>query len=534
MPRLLYLVVCLSLAGLPAGSSFAASAAASKKEPPKEAELSKKEATKVPERDLAGDITRHKKEKVKERPALEYDQYKLGVELQVASKRREQIETLQQIIKLGPNPAEAPDLYFRLAELYWEESKFYFFEANRKYDEVLKARDKKDEAGAARAEAEQKAIMKNSETYQTSAIEQYRTIVKKYPKYARMDEVLFFLGHNMWESDKKQQASTVYLKLVKDHPKSKYLPDAYLAIGQYFFDGSKGQKEPLTEALENFKKAATFTESKTYGFALYMEGWAYFNLADFKSAMDMWRSVIYFGELQGKSEGKILALAKEARKDYVVAFSRIGEVMAAKDDFKKVGGEDNWWGMLKGLANIYFEDGKDAEAAILYKLMIRERPTSPESPFFEGRVVDCVIRKGQKKIIVNETRELVRIIKEVEKVGVTKPEDKKAFDEARELAERIMSNLAVNWHKEAQKTRDESVFFLAAEVYQDYLEIFGDTPKAYDLRFFFAELLNDNLTKFDRAADEYTKVLLVDIARSTRPRPRTAPSRRRRSPAASW
>jgi len=268
MQRLVQVVVCLSLLGLPAAPSWGAG----KKEPPKDTELSKKEATRVPERDLAGDITRRKKEKVKERPALEYDQYKLGVELQVASKRREQIDTLRKIIELGPNPAEAPDLFFRLAELYWEESKFFFFESNRKYDDVLRARADKNTSAAAQAEAEQKDILKKSLSYQAMAIDQYRTIIKKYPKYKRMDEVLFFLGHNMWESDKKEQAATVYMKLVKDHPKSKYLPDAYLAIGQFYFDGSKGQREPLLEALGNFKKAATFTASKVYGFALYMQG----------------------------------------------------------------------------------------------------------------------------------------------------------------------------------------------------------------------------------------------------------------------
>ncbi|MBI5547324.1 MAG: tetratricopeptide repeat protein [Deltaproteobacteria bacterium] len=512
--RLFHVVVCLSLALVPEGAVLAAGA---RKAPPKDAELDKKEATKVPERDLAGDITRHKKAKDKERPALEYDQYKLGVELQVASKRREQMETLQKIIQLGPSPGEAPDLYFRLAELYWEESKFFSFEANRKDDEIFAAKAANDEAKVALAEAEKKDALKKFESYQTMAVDQYRTVVKKYPKYPRMDEVLYFLGQNMWEGDKKKEAATVYQKLIKDHPKSKYLPDAYLAIGQYYFEGSKGQKEPLLDSLENFKKAATYTESKVYGFALYMQGWAYFNLGDFKSAMDMYRSVIYFGELQGKGDKRTTALSREARKDYVVAYSRFGDVMAAKEDFKKVGGQDNWWMMLKGLANLYFEDGKDREASVLYKLMITERPLSPESPFFQGRIVDCVIRVGQKSIIVNQVRELVRIIKEVEKAGVAKEEDKKSFQEARELAERIMSNLAVNWHNEAKKTRDDKVFFLAGEIYQDYLEVFSDNPKAYDLRFFYAELLNDNLNKYDRAADEYSKVVLWDIARMEPP-----------------
>src|SRR5512132_2443082 len=109
--------VCLAVLLSGAASAVAAKGGPAR-QPPREAELAKKEDSKLPERDLAGDITRHKHETAKERPALEYDQYKLGVGVQVASKRQEQIETLQKIIALGPSPQEAPDLLFRLAELY--------------------------------------------------------------------------------------------------------------------------------------------------------------------------------------------------------------------------------------------------------------------------------------------------------------------------------------------------------------------------------------------------------------------------------
>ncbi|MGI5864134.1 MAG: tetratricopeptide repeat protein, partial [Myxococcales bacterium] len=328
----------------------------------------------------------------------------------------------------------------------------------------------------------------------------------------------FFLGHNMWDSGKEKDAVTVYRKLIKDHKASRYLPDAWVAIGQYFFNNSQGKVNMLEEALAAFQTAATFTDSKVYGYALYMQAWCFFNLGDYRAALDLFKAVVLFGELQGKSDPRSTALSKEARKDYVVAYSRIGDVLGAKADFQKVGGDEHWWTMLKGLANIYYGDGKDKEATLIYNQMKNERPLSPEAPFFQGRIVDCVMRVGNKKITVNQVRELVRVIKEVEKAGViTKDEDRKAFAEAKDLAERTLSNLAVNWHNEAKKTRSETTFFLAAEVYQDYLEVFGESPKSYDLRFFYAELLNDHLNKFDRAAEEYTKVVLVDIERMDPP-----------------
>ncbi|MGI5865873.1 MAG: tetratricopeptide repeat protein, partial [Myxococcales bacterium] len=385
-PRLLPLACLFSALAVSAPGS-----AATRKEAPKQ-DLRGKEATKVPERDLAGDITRRKAEKTEERPALVYDQYRQGVELQVASKRREQIETLQKIIQLGPSEKEAPNLVFRLAELYWEESKFFFFEANRKDDEIILARNAKNETAVRQAQAEKKAALNKSETFQALAIDQYRTIVRKYPKYERMDEVLFFLGHNMWDSGKEKEAVTVYRKLIKDHKASRYLPDAWVAIGQYFFNNSQGKVSMLEEALAAFQTAATFTDSKVYGYALYMQAWCFFNLGDYRAALDLFKAVVLFGELQGKSDPRSTALSKEARKDYVVAYSRIGDVLGAKADFQKVGGDEHWWTMLKGLANIYYGDGKDKEATLIYNQMKNERPLSPEAPFFQGRIVDCVMR----------------------------------------------------------------------------------------------------------------------------------------------
>src|SRR5438093_1265109 len=83
------------------GSTFAV-AADDKKEDRKavkDTEL-KKESSSGPAKGLAGDIERKKTETGKAAPALQYDQFRLGVESQVASKRTEQITDLKKIIGL--------------------------------------------------------------------------------------------------------------------------------------------------------------------------------------------------------------------------------------------------------------------------------------------------------------------------------------------------------------------------------------------------------------------------------------------------
>ena len=515
------LFLALSLSSSPADAARppakqgASKKAQGKKTQGKGGSLEGKRASQTPDKGLAGDITRRKDEKAKDIPALKYDDYALGVELQVASKRKEQIESLQKIIELGPSAAEAPDLTFRLAELYWEESKAFFFEANRRDDDIFRARAAGDSGAVAQAERAKKQSLDKMAHFQKLAIDQYSTIIRKYPKYPRMDEVLFYLGKTMSDAGQEKNAVTVYKKLIKDHKESKFLPDVHVAIGQYYFNNATQNPSFLPKALLAFQEAAKFTESQLYGYALYLQGWCYFNMGDHASAAEMFKQVVYLGDIQGgKADSKTSSLSREARNDFVRSYSNYGDAFSAKGEFQKVGGAEHWWNMLKALGNLYYIDGKDKEATIVYKVLLRERPLSPEAPFFQGRIVDCIMRVGDKKKTSEQVRELVRITQEVERAGVIKTEnDKKEFEKAKDLSERTMSNLAVNWHNEAKKTRDDRTFYLAAEVYQDYLSIFPDSPKAYDMRFYYAELLNDHLNKFDMAAAEYTKVALVDIAK---------------------
>jgi TolA-binding protein len=489
----------------------------------KDTELKKKSASLAPDKSLAGDVTR-KKEKREEAPALKYDQFRLSVELQVAAKRRQQIADLSKIIELSTDQKEKPNLLFRLGELYWEESKSFFFEANRKDDDKLRALNADDKAGVDRAESEKGELVVKSKQFAQKAIDQYSRIVQEYKDFERTDEVLYFLGLNLMDMGDEKRGLVAYRRLIDKYQKSKYLPDAYLAVGEYYFNGSKGRRDQLDKALENYKNAAKFTDNAVYGYALYKMGWCHFNMSDFDKAMDQFKSVVLFAEFAGTEEveGKKgsksnrTGLAKEARNDYVRAYSRGGGgPTEAKDRFAKLAkNPEDQRTMMKQLAGLFYEDGKDREAAVAYNMLIGERPLSPEAPGFQSRIVDCVMRANNKQITVQQVRRLVKVMDEVLKGNPKlQDKDKKALDEARELSERTISKLAVDWHNEGKKTRDEQTFEYANAVYADYLTLFPKSPKAYDLRFFWAELLNDNLNKYDRAAEEYSRVFSLDIAR---------------------
>ncbi len=371
-----------------------------------------------------------------------------------------------------------------------------------------------------------------SKDYAKKAIEQYSRIVQEFKDFERTDEVLYFLGLNLMDMGDEKRGLVAYNRLIGKYPKSKYLPDAYLAVAEFFFNGSKGRRTELEKALENYKNAAKFTDNKVYGYALYKQGWCYFNMSDFEKAMDQFKSVVLYAQFAGteeveggKGKGARAGLAKEARNDYVRAYSRGGGTPnEAKEKFAKLAKEpEDLRTMMKQLAGLLYEDGKDKEAAVAYNMLIAERPLSPEAPGFQSRIVDCVMRTGNKQITVQQVRRLVKVMDDVLK-GNPKLEDKdkKSLDEARELSERTISRLAVDWHNEGKKTRDDTTFEFANAVYSDYLTLFPQSSKAYDLRFFWAELLNDNLNKYDKAAEAYSQVFSQDIERLQKSPPEKA------------
>ncbi|NDD91214.1 hypothetical protein EBZ37_03925, partial [bacterium] len=105
-----------------------------------------------------------------------------------------------------------PTLLFRLGELYWEESKFFFFEANRKDDELIRAMNAKDEAAQEQAKAEKNELLEKSKSFANQATELYSEIVKRYKDFNRTDEVLYFLGQNLMEMGDERRAVAAFTR----------------------------------------------------------------------------------------------------------------------------------------------------------------------------------------------------------------------------------------------------------------------------------------------------------------------------------
>ncbi len=450
-------------------------------------------------------------------PGLAFELFRAGIEVKLSGKRREEIASLQKLIKLsaGGGDKDLPGYYFRLAELLWEESQYFYFEANRKDGEIIAL--PRGDPRVPRLQVERADDDRRYQGLRMQAVALYRAIIKRHPKYERLDEVLFFLARNLLQRDRTDEdAMRAYRALIKNFPGSPYVPDAWMAFGEYYFDkANKADRTGnLKKALEAYRKAASYQESSVYGYALYKQGWVQFNLGNFPAALDLFRAVVFFGELPTSSvpADRKLALVKEAKKDYVRTWPHVGSPEAAFEDFKRVGGEAAARDMIRTLGDLYWTDGMDREAILVYHRLIRQDPVATDAPFLQSRIVTMAGRMGRKDVAVQQAHVFVKVLEDFEASPRGKdPANAKLTAEARSTAENTLRYLALRYHNEWKKSDDQAVAGFANSVYADYLQVFGGSPSAYEMRFFHAELLYA-LGRFAEAGDEYDRVVLLDVA----------------------
>lgn len=447
-------------------------------------------------------------------PTLKYEQFRRGVEFKVAEKRESQIDGLKRLLDSGPPEADMPDIKFRLAELYFEKSRFYFFRAQEEEEQAGRA---KDPGTKDQLLGESKNHQKEVQTWDKKATDLYREIQERYPKYERLPEVLFALGQSYWTALRFQDAIQVYTDLIRRFKDSPLVADAWLAFGEYYFNEGE-----LNKALKAYELAASDKRSRVYGFALYKQAWCYYNLADWKKALEKFRATIFYSQMADTMSGENrISLAREAQKDFVKTYAYTGDESKAKFVLGDLTNDESCKNtdclrLIEMLAGLWYDSGKFDQSAHLYRELIRLQPESTRIAFYQSKVVDLVSRSavGDKKPTINETKRLVELYQAVKSKsgsfsGDAAQKAKTDIEEAEVLAESTVRRLGQEWNREAKKVRSKPTYEAAKIMYSDYLALFPASKFAYEMRFQLGDLFY-KLEQFDEAAKAYEATVLAD------------------------
>lgn len=422
-------------------------------------------------------------------------------------KRHQSIDFLQDLLKNNPPRGEQKaEMLLRLADLYFEEGRDVYL------TEMDTFRVQFDQCFNTPGCASDKMAADNtgSLVWQNKSIKLYRIILKTYQQYRRADEAIFYLASALQDTDRRDEAVKEFTKLVRNYPQSRYTPDAYVMIGEYYFDNNNAYK-----ALLAYQKAAKYKNSPKYAFALYKLAWCYYNVGEYGKAIDTMKSVVAFSMTaqEGQSQQSQLTLQEEALKDLVRFFADAGEMDEAYGYFTKLGKKDLIRKMLSRLATTYFEQGKFEQCIQTYRRLIAEDPQSPKAPDYQNEVILAYQKIGRKQETLNEIKRLLDSYGKNSAWARANSADQDAINEATRYIEKNLRTVAINYHNEAKKLGQgrgaREAYDLAEKAYTVYLQQFPTSKYSYDIRYAFGELLY-KLKKYDQAYDQYMAVVKID------------------------
>ncbi len=444
--------------------------------------------------------------KATRKPSYELDvatrRNRTKVQARASSLLQREVNVLKRLA--GNTSAEdprRPEILLRLAETYFE-MQMHLMSKIRAYDDPLyKARKARDKARYQKLLAGQKKYEKALRDSRKRALTTYARLIKDHSDFERMDQVLFSLAFGLEELEEFDKARQVYLRLIKQYPQSRFIPHAFLSFGEYYFS-----KDDMQAALKFYDKVLEYPADKNpvYGYAMYKQAWAYFNVQNYKASLKRFADVIDFA--QSRPEDKSMKnLARQARRELVLPYAEVGSPSRALAFFKnKAKTTDQALEMLESLGELYYDTGKWSDAVAVYHELISERPRSDKVCYWQSRVANAVISSKNKKDIVTE---LLRMV-DIQDKFIKERHSGDSKKQCRQVTASLLVEQATAWHREAvgtegsPGTNDVESMRSAAKLYHLTVEKFPDLdrmefpdfdkrdwPTRYRIAYYNAELL---------------------------------------------
>ncbi len=415
----------------------------------------------------------------------------------------EEIAQIRDIIRTtSEGPAKA-DLLFRLAERYYEKARSIYYQEMQDYDKAVEAWVRAQEKNPNAKEP--KIDNRKSQVYTQQAMDVYRIILGRYRNYRRLDEVLFTMGYNLYESGKKAEGVKMYWDLIKTQPESRFVPDAYLAMGEHYFNAND-----VFNAKKAYERALKFKDSKVFVFALYKLAWCDYNLGDYDASLVKFKQVIELAERESASgaggDKNKIQLKRESLNDLVLAFSQIDALDDAEEYYLSKVGKKTTLEYLRKLARVYENQGKAEMVVKAFRRLLNEYPTNPDCPAFHNSIVLAYRKLNDRPKVKQEINRLIDQYKPGSHWAEVNKGDQMAIKKANSLVEASLRDLVTSYHREAQETKRWDTYNLAREIYAKYLETFPDSEHAYKLSWYYSDILY-KMGDFYGAAQEFAKVV---------------------------
>ncbi|MCK6523657.1 tetratricopeptide repeat protein [Myxococcota bacterium] len=418
-------------------------------------------------------------------------------EEQARAAHLKELELARQLRATADLPNETwAELTLRLAELTLEEGRYWLGVEMTRFEEAQLACERTPGCDPSALSPD----LSESRRWQAQAARYCEALLQRHPGYARADEALYLQAVTRQALGDEVGALESLTTLVKTYPSSPRAPEAYVLLGERYFDLGNPHKAKLA-----YSKVLAWPDHPLYPFAIYKLAWCDYNVGEERAAIEGMKRVV---ALSDKGE-----LRDEALVDLVRFFADAGELEEAMIYFRSLGEERLIRDLLSRLAVIYVEQGKAEEAVITYRRLIAEDPNAPGAPDYQNEIIQAYRKIGKKEDTLAEIDKLRRTYGKTSAWARANATNQDAINEAMRFIEKNLRSVALDYHSEAKKlgtgANARKTYDLAYSAYSTYVEEFPSGEHAYEMRYAFGELLY-TLKKFDEAYVQYMEVVKID------------------------
>ena len=411
----------------------------------------------------------------------------------------QQVENLLKNTKKGA--ADRMAILRRLADDYVEVESAAFrdkTEAEIKRDGFKRTKPQEASQQQAKVDESDRAL----KAARKNAIQSYKSIVDDYPTAPQIDEVLYYLAYEYEQAQDAKSARTVYYDLIQKAPNSKYIPNAYLAFGELFFNEAQGDPSKWELAAKAYAEVTKYPApgDKVLAYAHYKAAYVYWNKGELDRALDQFKKTIDVGVANPQMAG-FTKLAEAARHDLIPVYALKGDPTKAYGFFHGVTNDvPKTYAMMDDLGVHYIDTGHYPEGITLYRDLIAKNK-SGDLCAYQGHVTDATMA------LKSSDKDAIRTELDKQVAAYQKSNGEKTC--ANRTAS-LVTETAMAWHLEAvgtekqRGTGDTKTMDAAAALYKRVVDTFDakqmasfeyprlvkeDWPTLFKVKYEMADLL---------------------------------------------
>ena len=360
----------------------------------------------------------------------------------------------------------APELQFRLADLYVEKSRYTY---------LLQQQELGSAPGS--------QVAPEVRLLKQKALQIYDRILRDTPDWSGCDRVRFYLAHEYRELGDFDKMLETEEELVKKHPQSPLAGEALLIVGDHWFSA-----KDLTRAEDAYQRVLAGPLSPARDLAAFKMGWVRFNQSRHADAVKYFETAAASPLLDGASR-EVLSVKREALFDLVFSFTEARPWKGSVEYFEKLSQSHAvYLGVLEKLANRYFVKQEPEAAVLAYRKLLALSRDSSRDPETAARLHDALKAGGEKTPARAE--DVAGMVRTAARVRTDERLDARARKASLEELEVDSRDLATGMLVAARKKPgDQQALSAAADAHASWLSLYRDNPQRPAMQKNLAEAL---------------------------------------------